>query len=61
MERLKVTSPSPWREIEILQWMERNTLVYDRVGLLTFLRPLNSNYKSECRIAELVGRAELRG
>lgn len=55
MEPLIVTRVGVWADVEILQWMERNTLVNlhgDQSG--EYVVRLNNHSQSNKRIAELL-------
>jgi predicted DNA-binding transcriptional regulator AlpA len=61
VEALIVTRTGQWAEVEILQWMERNTRV---IMPETFLIdehtvPLHSIYQSQKKINELLGIKEV--
>lgn len=62
MEKLEIKTGGIWAEVEILQWMERNTRVFaTNLDGTEYTAPLNSKYQSERRIAELIGAKELYG
>lgn len=61
MEQLVVTREGAWAEVEVLQWLERNTMMFRESfgGAHAYAAPLNSCYQSRKKINELLGIKEV--
>lgn len=58
MEPLVTTRQGQWAEVEILQWMERHTMIIMKGLFGEYITPSNSTYHSKRKINELLGLKE---